>query len=442
VSHILHRVFSAPPPIAARGNGIYLYDAAGKQYLDASGGAAVSCLGHSHPAVTRAIRVQMRRLSFAHTAFFSSETAELLAAFLIERTPPGFGRGRVAFFGSGSEAMEAAIKLVRQHFVEKGEPRRIRFVARRQSYHGNTLGALALSGHVARRSMYEPLLMNVEHVSPCYAYRYREPGESNDSYVDRLAHELETTLLRIGPETVAAFVAEPVVGATLGCVAAVPGYFPRIRQICDNYGILLVADEVMCGMGRCGTWFAMENESAAADLFVIAKGLGAGYQPISALLASERVIGPIASGSGVLNHGHTYMGHPLTCAAALAVVMAIEQEGLLGQVCARGEELAKLLTYKFADHPNVGDIRGRGLFQAIELVADRSNKTPFGREMNLAAKIRAHAFSLGLICYPGNGTADGERGDHVLFAPPYIIDSTQVGELVDKFSVALTRALN
>jgi adenosylmethionine-8-amino-7-oxononanoate aminotransferase len=442
LSSILHRLLASPPPIAARGDGVYLYDTSGKQYLDASGGAAVSCLGHSYPAVTHAVLRQVRELSYAHTSFFSTESAEFLAQFLIDRAPAGFGRGRVAFLGSGSEAMEAAIKCVRQHFVEKGELQRVRFIARRQSYHGNTLGALSLSGHVGRRSIYQPLLMDVDHVSPCYAYRYREIGESNESYVGRLGAELERTILTLGADTVAAFVAEPVVGATLGCVASVPGYFKKVRQLCDKYGILMIADEVMCGMGRCGSWFAIESEKVTPDLVVIAKGLGAGYQPIGALLASEGTIAPIAAGSGALNHGHTYMGHPVAAAAALAVVTAIDQHDLLHRVRERGLDLAAQLGSQFSNHPHVGDIRGRGLFQAIELVADKSSKRPFEQDLKVSAKIKAHAFSLGLLCYPASGTADGVQGDHVLLAPPYIIEKPQIDEIVDKLNRALALSLH
>jgi len=391
--------------------------------------------------VIDAICSQVRTLSFAHTTFFTSDSAERLAEFLLRRAPPGFGRGRAAFLGSGSEAMEAAIKLTRQYFVERGEAARVRFIARRQSYHGNTLGALALSGHAARRAIYEPLLMDVQHVSPCFPYRFQEEGESAEVYVQRLADELESTLLSLGPETVAAFVAEPVVGATLGCVAPAPGYFQQVREVCDKYGVLLIADEVMCGMGRCGAWFTIGDEGISPDLVVLAKGLGAGYVPISAMLASERVVATISAGSRALNNGHTYMGHPLACAAALAVVTVIDQEQLLARVKQQGTKLAQLLAVRFREHPQVGDIRGRGLFLALELVADRAHKTPFEREKDLASKLRTQALMHGLVCYPGSGTADGVRGDHVLLAPPYIIDDPQLEQLTDKLSRALSAAL-
>jgi adenosylmethionine-8-amino-7-oxononanoate aminotransferase len=441
-SAILHRDLRSTPTLIERGEGVYLLDAAGKRYIDASGGAAVSCLGHSHPAVIAAIKAQLHRLPFSHTSFFTNAPAEELAVRLIAAAPTGFGAGRVAFVGSGSEAMEAALKLARQHFVEKGELTRHRFVARRMSYHGNTLGALAIGGHAGRRAPYAPLLMDVSHVSPCFAYRFREDGESDANYAGRLADELAETIERLGPETVAAFIAEPVVGATIGCVPPVEGYFARIREVCDRYGVLLIADEVMCGMGRTGSLFAIAEEGVAPDLITIAKGLGAGYQPTGALLASERVVEPLTAGSGTLQHGHTYMSHAIACAGSLAVLKAVEEEQLLGAVRQRGADLEAALRKRFGDHPNVGDIRGRGLFWALELVANRTTKQPFPKAMGLAARIKSAAQANGLICYPSSGTADGENGDHVLLAPPYIISPEQIGEVVDKLNTTLSQVLS
>ena len=441
MSSVLHRNFSASLPTVVGGDGPYLIDDAGKRYLDASGGAAVSCLGHTLPRVIERIREQVGRLAFAHTSFFTNEPTEALASHLIDRAPPGFGAGRVAFLGSGSEAMEAALKLTRQYFLEKGEPRRSRFIARAMAYHGNTLGALSMGGHMQRREPYTPLLLDVGRVSPCYAYRFRRDGETEEVYGARLVGELEAEILRIGPDQVAAFVAEPVSGATLGCVPPVPGYFKGIRSLCDTYGILLIADEVMCGIGRTGTLFALEQEGIAPDIMTIAKGLGAGYQPISGLMASAKVVDAIAAGSGVLANGHTYMSHAVACAGALAVLETIEEEDLIDNVKRQGAALRGQLEARFGQHPNVGDIRGRGLFQALELVTDRDSKTPFPPSLQLAPLIKGMARENGLICYPSSGCVDGIRGDHVLLAPPYIIGSNHIDEICDKLEETLAASL-
>jgi adenosylmethionine-8-amino-7-oxononanoate aminotransferase len=440
-SAVLHRVLGQTLPIVVAGDGIYLMDSEGRRYLDASGGAAVSCLGHSDARVIAAVQQQIAALPFAHTSFFTNAPAETLARYLIDHAPSGFGAGRVLFLGGGSESVEAALKLARQHFVEKGEPTRHRFISRRMSYHGNTLGALAVGGHAGRRRMYQPMLAETSQIAPCHAYRFQAPGESAEDYGRRVADELQVEIERLGAENVAAFIAEPVVGASLGSVAAVPGYFARIREICDSYGVLLIADEVMCGMGRCGTLFAMASEHVAPDMIVIAKGLGAGYQPIGALMASEAVMAPIEGGSGMLANGHTYMGHAVSCAAALAVVRAVESDELLDRVTAMGAVLEAALRGRFGDHPQVGDIRGRGLFWSLELVRDRGRKTPFAASLGLAAALKRHAQQAGLICYPSSGTADGVDGDHVLLAPPFIITPDQIGELVEKLAAALDTTL-
>ncbi len=439
MNHVFHRDARIEPPVAVAGEGPYLIDRAGRRYLDASGGAAVSCLGHGHPAIIAAIKAQADKLAYAHTAFFSSEPAEALATFLTGASRNAFER--VYFVSGGSEGVEAALKLARQYFLERAEPERDLFIGRRQSYHGNTLGALAVGGNAWRRKPFAPLLMNVEHVAPCYAYRDCKEGESDTEYGARLAGELEETLQRVGPQRVIAFIAEPVVGATLGAVPAVPGYFKRIREICDRYGILLILDEVMCGMGRTGTLFAYEQEGIVPDMCVIAKGLGGGYQPIGATLVSKKIFDAVQSGSGFFQHGHTYLGHPMACAAALAVQHAIVNDRLLDNVRAQGETLRAHLVERLATHPNVGDIRGRGLFLGIELVADRAAKSPFDPALKLHQRIKRAAFEQGLICYPMGGTLDGLRGDHVLLAPPYIIDYGHCVEITDKLSVAIDAAL-
>ena len=423
--------------MAVGGDGCYLIDGQGKRYLDASGGAAVSSLGHSHRDVVAAIQRQVAALPYAHTSFFTNEATERLAARLIELAPRGFGAGRVAFVGSGSEAMEVALKLARQYFVERGEAERSHFIARRMSYHGNTLGALSVGGHFQRRAMYAPMLMPASHIAPCHAYRYRGSDETERAYGRRVADELDAEIQRVGPQRVAAFVAEPVVGATLGCVPAVDGYFARIREICDAHGVLFIADEVMCGMGRTGTMFAIDDERVCPDIITLGKGLGAGYLPIGATMASERVVGSLQAGSGMLANGHTYMSHAVACAGALAVLDCVERDRLLDNVSAKGRRLRSALDQRFGAHPFVGDIRGRGLLLALELVEDRDAKRPFPRALRIAEAVRATALERGLVCYPSSGTADGERGDHVLLAPPYILNDRQVDEIVDKLDATL-----
>ena len=437
-THILHRQIRGTLPVAIGGDGPYLIDSEGKRYLDASGGAAVSCLGHSHPRVIAAIKNQVERLAFAHSSFFTSEPAESLADFLVERAPPAIEH--VYFVSGGSEAIEAALKITRQYFLEKGEPRRYKFISRRQSYHGNTLGALSVGGNMWRRKPFQPLLMASYHISPCYPYRDRKPEETLQQYGLRVADELEARIQTEGPETVIAFVAEPIVGASAGVLIAAPGYWPRIREICDKYGVLLILDEVMCGMGRTGTWFACEHENTRPDVVAIAKGLGAGYQPIGAMLCSNDIYDSISEGSGFFQHGHTYMGHSTACAAALAVQSVIEDENLLHNVRARGAELGEELRRRFAEHPYIGDIRGRGLFWGLELVADRESKQPLDPALNIHERIKQHAMSLGLLCYPGAGTIDGERGNHILLAPPFIITSEQVEEIGEKLAKAIDQA--
>jgi len=436
MTRVLHRNPRQDYACAVRGEGAYLYDRAGKRYLDASGGAAVSCLGHSDRAVIEAIQRQLDRLPFAHTSFFTNEPMEALADALVARAPESFDK--VYFVSGGSEAMEAALKLARQYFVEKGEPQRAHLVARRQSYHGNTLGALAVGGNQWRRRQFEPLLIETTHVSPCYAYRGRHAGETDAAYANRLVAELEYAIEGLGGDKVIAFVAETVVGATLGAVPPVPGYFKRVREICDRHGILLILDEVMCGMGRCGTLWAFEQEGVVPDLVALAKGLGAGYQPIGAVMVGGKISETIVGGSGFFQHGHTYIGHAAACAGALAVQKRLHEDGLLARVTPMGELLESKLRAAFGDHPHVGDIRGRGLFWGLELVEDRGSKKPFDPKLRINARVKLEAMKAGLLCYPMGGTVDGLRGDHVLLAPPFIVEEAQLDELVDKLRMAIT----
>ncbi len=439
MSHIFARHCHSSPPTAVGGEGCYLIDSSGKRYLDGSGGAAVSCLGHGDPKITEAIKAQLDQLAFAHTGFFTSEPAEKLADLLIEHAPSGLDR--VYLVSGGSEATEAAIKLARQYWVEKGEPGRGRLIARKQSYHGNTIGALSAGGNEWRRQQFGPLLLDVSHIDPCYEYRHRREGESLEAYGLRAAQALEDEILRVGPETVMAFMAEPVVGATAGALAPAPGYFKRIREICDTYDVLLILDEVMCGMGRTGSLFACEQDGVSPDIVCIAKGLGAGYQPIGAMLCTSEIYDAIAQGSGFFQHGHTYIGHPTAAAAGHAVVSAIIERGLVERVQTQGNTLMERLEQRFGQHPNVGDIRGRGLFRGIELVADRETKEPFDPAKGVAAKIKKTAFAEGLICYPMSGTIDGRRGDHILLAPPFIIEDAQIDELTDKLERAISAVI-
>jgi adenosylmethionine-8-amino-7-oxononanoate aminotransferase len=440
MSHIFPRHTKDIPPTARYGEGCYLIDDKGKRYFDGSGGAAVSCLGHGDQEIISAIKDQVDKLAFAHTRFFTSDPAEKLAALLIKNAPGDIDR--VYFVSGGSEAVEASIKLARQYHLEKGDHSRKHIIARRQSYHGNTLGALAVGGNEWRRKQFSPLLINISHIAPCYEYIDKSDSESSFDYGQRAAQELEDEILRLGKDEVIAFIAEPVVGATLGAVPAVKGYFTRIREICDKYGVLLILDEVMCGMGRTGYLFACEAEDVVPDILCIAKGLGAGYQPIGAMLCSSKIYDTIENGSGFFQHGHTYIGHPVATAAGLAVVTALLDRGLIDQVKIMGDKLNLALQQEFGQHPNIGDIRGRGLFQGIELVEDRETKKPFAPSLAMSKKIKDLAFNAGLICYPMSGTRDGINGDHILLAPPYIINDAQIEEVVGKLSLSISQLIN
>jgi len=439
MSAVFHRHLSRRFPTAVSGQGVRLTDSDGKEYIDASGGAAVSCLGHGHPDVIAAMHTQIDKLAYAHTSFFTTEVAEELAANLIRQAPAG--TSHAYFVSGGSEGVEAALKMSRQYFVEIGQPQRSRFIARRQSYHGNTLGALAVGGNAWRRAQFAPLLIDVTHVSPCYDYRDRQPQETPQQYGERLAGELEQAIVEAGADKVIAFIAETVGGATAGVLTAVPGYFKRVREVCDRFGVLLILDEVMCGMGRCGTLHACEAEGVTPDLMVIAKGLGGGYQPIGAVLAQARIVDAMRKGSGFFQHGHTYLGHAVACAAALAVQQVIEREGLLAQVRRSGEHLMQRLHQAFDAHPHVGDIRGRGLFIGLEFVRDRTTREPFDPALQINATLKRVAMDNGLLCYPMGGTIDGRRGDHVLLAPPFVVTEDDIEEIVLRLDRALGRTL-
>ncbi len=439
MTHVFHRNPQHTLKRAVRGQGISLFDQDGREYLDASGGAAVSCLGHGHPDVIAAIKAQLDQVAYAHSSFFTTQACEDLADFLAEEAPGDLDH--VYFVSGGSEAIEASLKLARQYFVERGETERSQFIARRQSYHGNTLGALAIGGNAWRRQPFLPLLAPAHHVSPCYAYRDQRPGETEEQYASRLADELERKILEIGAGRVAAFVAETVVGATAGALAPVRTYLRRIREVCDRHGVLLILDEVMSGMGRTGHLYACAEDGVAPDILAIAKGLGAGYQPIGAMLASRRIYDTIVGGSGFFQHGHTYMGHATACAAALAVQRVIERDGLLANVLARGEQLRARLREVFADHPNVGDVRGRGLFVGVEFVRDRSDKSVLDPALKTHARLKRQAMENGLMMYPMGGTIDGVHGDHVLLAPPFICTAADIDEIVARLDRTVRQVL-
>ncbi|WP_390911780.1 aspartate aminotransferase family protein [Pseudosulfitobacter sp. SM2401] len=439
MSHVFPRHTKSALPRIARGEGVYLYDQAGKQYLDGSGGAAVSCLGHGDADVINAIKAQLDEIAYAHTSFFTSDPAEQLSDKLISHAPDGIDR--VYLVSGGSEAMEAALKLARQYFVEIDQPQRRHVIARRQSYHGNTLGALATGGNEWRRAPFAPLMVDTTHISPCFEYRGKRAEETTADYGLRVANELETEILRLGEDAVIAFVAEPVVGATAGAVPAVEGYFKRVREICNQYGVLLILDEVMCGMGRVGTLFASEHDGINPDIVAIAKGLGAGYQPIGAMLCSGKIYDAIETGSGFFQHGHTYVGHPTACAAALAVLSKLTDGGLVAQSALMGEKLQDALQQAFGQHPNIGDIRGRGLFCGIEIVEDRDTKRPFDPSRAIHKALKKATFEVGLACYPMGGTVDGQNGDHILLAPPFILQDSHIDEIVTKLETAIVRVL-
>ncbi len=439
MSHLIHRNLRRAPPVAAAAHGLLLRDSHGNDYLDAGGGGAVCSLGYGHPDVLYAMHRQIDRLAYAHSAFFTSDVAEELAARLVAHAPEGFGGA--CLVGGGSEAMEAALKLARQYAVEGGEAQRTVFIARRQSWHGATLGALALGGDMRRRAPFAPLLMDVPRVAPCYEYRGRRPQQSVENYTAALLDELETAFIKAGPHTVAAFCAETVVGATGGAIPPTPGYFRGVRELCDRYGILFIADEVMCGMGRTGTLHAIEQEGVAPDLIAIGKGLGAGYQPIGAVLARGAIVERLANGGGAFLHGQSCSAHPVAAAAALAVLRVIERDSLLDQVRKRGATLRRMLGDVFGKHEHVGDIRGRGLLLALELVQDRATRAPFAPERKLHAAIRKHAMANGLLVYPMGGTIDGREGDVVLLAPPFIASAADLMEIVARLGDAVEAAL-
>jgi adenosylmethionine-8-amino-7-oxononanoate aminotransferase len=440
MSKVLQRSCHTNLPTIASGEGVHLIDTNGKRYLDACGGAAVSCLGHSNHAVKEAIHKQIDKVPFAHTSFFTNKAQEDLAEHLITHSNSKFTS--VYFVSGGSEAVETSIKLARQYFVEIGLTDKKYVIARKQSYHGNTIGALSAGGNLWRRQMFDPILISGNHISACYAYRGKHNNENDYEYGQRVANELESKIIELGEDNVAAFIAETVVGATLGAVTAVDGYFKRIREICNQYNVLLILDEVMCGSGRTGTLHACEQEGIYADIQTMAKGLSGGYQALGAVLIADKIQQAICEGSGMFQHGHTYIGHATACAAGLAVQKEIQKNNLLENVKLQGASLYGLLKDIAAEHPFIGNVRGRGLFIGVEIVKDKVNKTPFPTEQKVHAKIKKQAMELGLMVYPMGGTIDGKNGDHVLLAPPYIVNQSHIEEIADKVVKSINISTN
>ena len=434
VSSVFYRDPGSSYPTAVRGEGVYLYDDAGRQYLDMSGGAAVSCLGHGHADVVHAVQEQAGKLSFAHTAFFTNEPQEELASRLAARFAEK--DAKVWFTSGGSEANESALKIAWQYWRARHQPEKTIIISRQFSYHGGTLGATSVSGSVFRRAPFERVLHDWPRIAPCYAYRHQLEGETAQEYGHRAAVELDEAIRLAGPQNVAAFIAEPVVGATLGVVPAVPGYFADIRRICDQHHVLFIADEVMCGSGRCGTFYAHDDDGIVPDMVTIAKGLGGGYQPIGAVITRNFICDAIRQDPGGFAHGHTYIGHAIACAAGVAIQKCLD-DGLLATVSAKGEQLMRLLHERFGEHPHVGDIRGRGLFVGMEFVSNRKTKMAFPVEDGIPAKLKRAAMANGLICYPGGGSVDGRRGAHLLLAPPIIAEEQHFQELADRLAKVL-----
>ncbi|GAB7356840.1 hypothetical protein MBLNU459_g7714t1 [Dothideomycetes sp. NU459] len=429
---LLHRSLHEKPILALSASKHVITLQNGHKILDACGGAAVACIGHGNQEVVSAMTTQASSVAYVHTLSYTTSSAEELATLLVGDRPGGLSKA--FFLCSGSEANDGAMKLARQYFYERGEPQRRHFIARRQGYHGNTWGSMSLSNNVSRLVPYaDVLLPNVSHVSPCYPYQYKTAGESDAAYVARLAAELDDEFKRVGPSNVIAFMAETVGGATSGCITAVPGYLAAMKAVCRKHGALFMLDEIMCGMGRTGTGMAwgQEEGDASPDLMTVGKGLGGGYAPIAAILVHEDVVAQLDRGTGCFNHGHTYQAHPMSCAAALAVQRIVKRDGLVQRCSQMGKLLEKELRIALEDEAYVGEIRGRGLFWAVEFVRDKATKTPFDTSLKFGPAVQRQALEFGVNVYPGHGTVDGVKGDHILIAPPYTIEEDEIKVIVD-----------
>lgn len=425
-------------PRVVRARGSYLWDAEGRQYIDGSGGPAVYCLGHAHPEVNRAVAAQMEDIAHAYRYNFTTDALEALTEIIRARC--GGTLREMVYVTSGSEAVESCLKIALQYHSARGQATRRRFISRQRSWHGNTLGALGLSGFAERTAAYEGAFIPSIKLSPANAYR-PVAGATAETVAEACAAELEAAILAAGPETIAAFVFEPVVGAAGGCVPAPEGYARRVREICTRYGVLMIADEVMCGAGRTGTWRALEHDGVEPDLMSVAKGLAAGYVPLGAAICTSAVWEVIRARDGAFGTGHTFSGHTAACAAGVAVQGIIERDGLLARVAANGARLKGWLSDALTGVDAVGDIRGRGHFICAELVADRVTKAPFAAERKLFLKVRERAMQNGLICYPVGGNVDGVSGDIVILAPPYNASDAELVEIVDKCATSIRQVL-
>ena len=424
--HIFYRNPTKYYPTAERGEGIHIYDTEGKQYIDGSGGAVVASIGHGVEEIEKAMLGQAGKIAFTHGSQFTTEAAIDLAEKLVNISPEGLNR--VYFLSGGSEAVETAVKMARQYQVDRGAPSKYKVISRWTSYHGNTLGALALSGHTGRRKYYQPLIQHTPHIAPAYCYRCPFGSEPKKCNLE-CAEDLERTILYEGPESVSAFMVEPVVGATAGALVPKDGYFQKIREICDKYDVLLIVDEVMTGIGRTGKNFAVDHWGVVPDMIVCAKGLAGGYTPIYCLLTKEGIHRTIKEGNGTFVHGHTYSQNPLSSAIASAVLVYIEKHDLVNRSAKMGVYLLEKLDV-LKRHPIVGDVRGLGLFAGVEFVRNKETNETFDPGLKVNALIGNRAFKKGLIIYPGGGGADGVHGDHILVAPPFIITEEQIDKIV------------
>lgn len=439
-SALFPRNFKRSFPVAVHGEGCWIVAEDGRRFLDASGQAAVISIGHGVKEVAEAMSAQAGKIAFAHTTQFHSEPAERLAARLLALAPPNFLGGRVYFTSGGSEATETAIKLARQFHLESGQPGRFRVISRRQSYHGSTLGAMSVSGNVARRAPYAPLLQEWGHIAPCFCY-HCPFDKTFPSCGVACADDLDAFLTSSDASTAAAFLFEPVVGATLGAAAPPDGYVQRIAEIRRRHNILLIADEVMSGMGRTGRPFAVEHWNLEPDLILVGKGIASGYAPLGAVLVSKRVTDTFAHGTGAFQHGFTYQAHPVSTAAGNAVLDYIEHKNLFIRVSPAAAELRAALA-PFASHPNVGEVRGLGLLLGVEFVQDQSTRAPFPKERNIAEQIRQAMLQQNVLVYPTQGCVDGLRGDHILLAPPFIVESSECAVIAEAFERALMQVFS
>jgi adenosylmethionine-8-amino-7-oxononanoate aminotransferase len=437
-SHVFERDASLRPRHVASSDGCFVVDTAGRRYLDGSGGAIVSGFGHAHPTIIAAIRRQLdQAVVDTHSMFFTSAAQEQLAEHLAILSNGHLARS--IFCSSGTDAVEGAMKLARQYHVERGESQRVHFISRQRSYHGNTMGALSLSD-ASRGPLFSPYLYPARQIPAYFPFRYRQSGETVDGYALRCAEALKTAIEELGPHSVAACVVETVVGSSLGVMPTPPVYLQRVREICDRFGVLLIFDEVMCGAGRTGTFFAFEQELAKPDIVTLAKGLSGGHIPLSAICCTDQVYRAIRNGSHKLALTQTYMDHPLACAAGIGVMEIVTQTNLLQSVTEKGALLLQLLTTRFAEHPHVDFIRGRGLFVGLDLVRDRANGEPYPAADLVYRRLRQQAFDLGLICWTSTGTADS-GGDFVMLAPPYIATERELEHAVALLGRAIDEVL-